>query len=71
LWVRIGDYSRGEHLKGASHMLAPALPINIRLGWRGLPETNALAYYENPYITAVKSFIVQAPGYALKIVSQK
>jgi len=24
--------------------------------------TNALAYYENPKITAVKSFTVQAPG---------
>jgi hypothetical protein len=28
----------------------------------GLPETNTLAYYENPYITAVKCFIVQAQG---------
>jgi hypothetical protein len=26
-----------------------------------LSETNALAYYENPKITAVKFFIVQAP----------
>jgi hypothetical protein len=23
-----------------------ALPTNIRLGWKGLPGTNALAYYE-------------------------
>jgi hypothetical protein len=23
-----------------------ALPANIRLGWKGLPGTNALAYYE-------------------------
>jgi hypothetical protein len=30
-----------EHLKGVS----PALPSLIRLGWKGLPETNALAYY--------------------------
>jgi hypothetical protein len=22
------------------------LPINIRPGWKGLPETNALVYYE-------------------------
>ncbi len=22
------------------------LPANIRLGWKGLPGTNALAYYE-------------------------
>ncbi len=28
----------------------------------GEPEANTLAYYENPYITAVISFIVQAPG---------
>jgi hypothetical protein len=29
---------------------------------KGLTETNTLAYYKNPYNTAVKSFIVQAPG---------
>jgi len=28
----------------------------------GLPKTNNLAYYKNPYITAIKSFIVEAPG---------
>jgi hypothetical protein len=37
-----------EHLKGASLGYAPALPANIRLGWKSLPGTNALAYYENP-----------------------
>ncbi len=50
-----------EHFKGASLWQAPALPAHIRLSWRGLPLTNTLAYYENPLITAVKSFIVQAP----------
>jgi hypothetical protein len=25
------------------------LPSNIRLGWKALPETNTLAYYENSY----------------------
>jgi len=25
-----------------------ASATNIRLGWRGLPGTNTLAYYENP-----------------------
>jgi len=25
---------------------ALALPTNIRLGWKGLPGTNALTYYE-------------------------
>ncbi len=29
-------------------------------GGKGLPRTNTLAYYKNPYITDVKSFIVQA-----------
>jgi len=36
-------------------------PANIRLGWKGLPGSNTLAYYENLLITAVKRFIVQAP----------
>jgi hypothetical protein len=50
-----------DHLKGASLGPAQASPANIRLGWRGLPGTNTLAYYENPEIMAVKSFILQAP----------
>jgi hypothetical protein len=36
---------------------APALPANIRLGWKGLPRTNALAYYQKAQLRAVKSFI--------------
>jgi len=32
-------------LKGASLGQATALPANIRLGWKGLPGTNTLAYY--------------------------
>jgi hypothetical protein len=39
-----------------------ASPTTIRLGWKGLPGTNTLAYYGNPQITAAKNFIVQAPG---------
>jgi hypothetical protein len=35
-----------EHLKGASIGWTPALPANIRLGWKGFPRTNALAYYK-------------------------
>jgi hypothetical protein len=27
-------------------------PANIKLGWKGLPETNTLAYYKNSQITA-------------------
>ncbi len=34
---------------------------NNRLGWKGLPGTNTLAYYENSKITALKSFITSAP----------
>jgi hypothetical protein len=34
----------------------------IRLGWKGLPVTNALAYYENSQLTATKSLITLAPG---------
>jgi hypothetical protein len=35
---------------------------NIRLGWKGLPEKNTIAYYKNPYNTAIKSSLVQAPA---------
>ncbi len=48
MWVRPGDYPREEHLKGASFGYAPALLGNIRLSWKGLPQKNNLAYYENP-----------------------
>jgi hypothetical protein len=48
-----------EHLKGA-------LPVNIRVGWKGLPRTNTVASYGNPQITAMKSFIIQAQGSMLK-----
>jgi hypothetical protein len=40
--------------------MLPTSPTTIRLGWKGLSGTNTLAYYENPQIIAVKSFIVQA-----------
>ncbi len=36
-----------------------ALPANIRLGWKGSPGTNALAYYEQ--ITIQKSLIIFGP----------
>ncbi len=38
-----------------------ALPTNIRLGWRGLPGTNTLVYYEHSSITTAKSFITSGP----------
>ncbi len=34
-----------------------ALAANIRLGWKGLPGTDALAYYGKAYLTAVKSYL--------------
>jgi len=34
------------------------LPSNIRLGWKGLPETNTLAYYGRKKYSSI---IVQAP----------
>ncbi len=40
---KAGADTRVEHLKG--RLLAS--PTNIKLGWKGLPETNTLAYYEN------------------------
>jgi hypothetical protein len=40
-------------------------PENIRPDKKGLQRTNTLAYYGNPSFTAVKSFIVQAPGFAI------
>jgi hypothetical protein len=49
----VGDYPRVEHLKGASIIYALALSANIRHGWKNLPGTNTLAYYENPQITLV------------------
>ncbi len=38
-----------------------ALPANIRLGWKGMAVTNALAYYDMATIMALKVFIVQVP----------
>jgi hypothetical protein len=36
-----------EHLKGPSLRWALAFHDNIRLGWKSLPVTNTLPYYEN------------------------
>jgi hypothetical protein len=40
-----------------------ALLTNIRLGWKCLPGTNTLAYYEHSEIMDVKSFITLCPGH--------
>ncbi len=50
MFVRPGGLkwkTRVEDLKGSSLVQAPALPTNIKLGWKGLPWTNTVAYYEN------------------------
>jgi hypothetical protein len=49
-----------QHLKPASPSYAPALLENIRLGWKGLPGTKALAYYKHLLTTDVFSFIILA-----------
>jgi hypothetical protein len=52
-----------KHLLGAllqGRLLA--LPSNNRLGWKGLPVTNTLAFYENSKITAIKRLITLGPG---------
>jgi hypothetical protein len=49
-----------EHLKGASLRQVSTLPPNNRIGWKGLPGTNALAYLEKSELTAVKSLITLA-----------
>ncbi len=41
-----GAYLRVENLKSASLGSALTLPANIRLGWKGLAEINALANNE-------------------------
>jgi hypothetical protein len=57
-----------EHLKGASFRYALAFDENIRLGWKGLPKTNTLAYYGNPKITTVKSLYSLGPLVNCKII---
>jgi hypothetical protein len=39
------------------------LPANIRLGWKLMEVANTQAYYDMATITAVKSFMVQVPGF--------
>jgi hypothetical protein len=53
-----------KNLSGAPHYgKLLALPMSIRLGWKGLLGTDTLAYYENSQITDMKSFITLAPGF--------
>jgi len=41
-------------MKGSLFMKAQTLPGYIRLGWKGLPETNALAYFASLSVTKDK-----------------
>ncbi len=43
------------------------LPTNIRLGRKSMQVANTLSYHDTAIITAVKSFIVQAPAGASTI----
>ncbi len=53
-----------KNLSGTPHYgKILALPMNIRLCWKGLLGTNTLAYYENSQITGMKSFITLAQGF--------
>ncbi len=44
---KAGAYPRLEDLKGSLIGYNLALPTNNRLGWKGFPGTNTVAYYEN------------------------
>jgi hypothetical protein len=59
---RPGAYPRVELLKGPSLRWAGATLTNIRMGWKGLPGTNTLAYYEHSEIAGMKGFITLGPG---------
>jgi hypothetical protein len=58
---KAGDYPFEESFGASQWGWLLALPTTNRLGWKGLPGTNAQAYYENSLITAVKSFITLGP----------
>jgi hypothetical protein len=62
--MRVGqEPTQVKHFSGAPlQSRLNALPTNIRLGWKCLPRTNALAFYKNLQIMAVKSFITLTPG---------
>jgi hypothetical protein len=47
--VQATEHNRVKHFSGAPlYGRLLALQANIKLGWKGLPETNTQAYYENP-----------------------
>jgi hypothetical protein len=60
---KAGAYSSGTPFKDPTirGIILLDLPTNIRLGWKSVPGTDTLAYYEDSKITAVKSFITLTP----------
>jgi hypothetical protein len=56
-----------EYLKGAPFRWTTPLFANSILGWRGLPGTNTLAYYEDLKVMDVKSFMTLRPDFAYSI----
>ncbi len=45
----------------------PALPANVRLGWKRMAAANTLASYDAATLTAVKSFRVHAADFNLTL----
>ncbi len=45
-----------------------SLPVDIRLGWKGMAMINTTAYYDTTTITAIKNFIVQEAPSAFKSI---
>ena len=39
----------------------------VRLGWKSLPRTNTLAYYENSLITGKNRFITMGPDHDITL----
>ncbi len=60
--IRLGAYPEVEHFKGTSVGCSLALLANVRLGWKGLPGTNALAYFASSSATEKKVFVTLEPG---------
>jgi hypothetical protein len=60
-WSSIGRQGRESMLDGPSFGIVPAFLANIRLGWKGLPRTDALTQLTPSPVTKKKSFITLAP----------
>ncbi len=51
-----------KYLRGTPHRQASTLLTHVRLGWKVLPGTNTLDYYEDLQIMDAKSFITLGHG---------